>query len=178
MEKITAYTRQIRERCPDLPVETAALNRDGQYNDVLVVNDAYIFRFAKVIPAIQTLRREVQLLRRLQKHISLPIPRPAFANTETGVIGEAFMGYPLIPGQPLWWEDFQAITDSNGLARMAAQLAGFLRELHHTPPDQVLSLDQPIADSRVDMADLYARIRAKLYGYMRLDAQKSVTNHF
>jgi aminoglycoside 2''-phosphotransferase len=177
-ERITAYAQQIRQRYPDFPSESTVLNRDGQYNDVLVVNDAYIFRFAKVVPAIETLRREVELLRRLQSHISLPIPQPAFAHTESKILGEVFMGYPLIPGQPLWREAFQTINDSVGLARMASQLAGFLQELHNAPPDQIVPSGQPVADSPADMADLYARIRANLYGYMRPDAQNEVTAHF
>ncbi|RLT34559.1 MAG: aminoglycoside phosphotransferase family protein [Chloroflexi bacterium] len=178
MDKITSYTQQIHHCYPDFSIESAVLNRDGQYNDVLVVNDAFIFRFAKVAPAIETMRREVELLHRFQPHISLPIPQPAFVHTESAVLGEVFMGYPLVPGQPLWREAFQAINDSDGLARMAGQLAGFLRELHHTPPDQIVPSGQPVADSPADMADLYTRIQANLYGYMRPDAQAGVTAHF
>ena len=177
-DKIAAYARQIRRYYPDFPIESATLNRDGQYNDVLVVNNAFIFRFAKVAPAIETLRQEVDLLRRLQPHISLPIPQPAFGNTGSSILGEVFMGYPLLPGQPLWREAFQSISDADGLSRMAAQLADFLRELHHAPPEQIIPAAQPVADSRDDMANLYARIRAKLYGYMRPDAQVAVTSHF
>lgn len=177
-DKLAAYTGQIRRFYPDFPIESAALNRDGQYNDVLVVNETFIFRFAKVAPAIETLRREVELLGRLQPHISLPIPQPAFVHTESGVLGEAFMGYPFIPGLPLWREAFQSITDTDDLSRMAGRLASFLRELHSAPAEQIVPSGQPVADTPEDMADLYARIQAKLYGYMRPDAQAGVTAHF
>ena len=33
LDKTSAYTQQIQQRYPDLPIRTAVLNRDGQYND-------------------------------------------------------------------------------------------------------------------------------------------------
>lgn len=59
MSALTNYTEQIRRHYPDLAVRTATLNPDGQYNDVLVVNDAYIFRFAKVRPAINSTSQSI-----------------------------------------------------------------------------------------------------------------------
>lgn len=178
MSLLADYKDQIQLRCPDLAVRTAALNPDGQYNDVLVVNDAHIFRFAKVRPAIETLRREVHILHRLQGRLPLPIPNPVFVSPEGAGLGEAFMGYPLIPGQPLWREAFQAIRDESGLSRMAGQLADFLQILHSLPADEIVPPGQPVADSLEDMQALYARIREKLYGHMRPDAKKAVTAHF
>lgn len=175
---LAGYTNQIQRRCPDLPVRTATLNADGQYNDVLVVNDAYIFRFAKVRPAIETLRREVHILHRLQRRLPLPIPNPTFVSPEGAGLGEAFMGYSLIPGQPLWREAFRALSDESGLSRMAGQLADFLRALHSLPPEQIVPAGQPVADTADDMRDLFSRIRAKLYGYMRADVREEVTAHF
>lgn len=175
---LAGYTNQIQRRCPDLPVRTATLNADGQYNDVLVVNDAYIFRFAKVAPAIETLSREVYILRRLQSRLPLPVPSPEFASPEGAGLGEAFMGYRMIPGRPLWREAFQAIRAEDGLSRMAGQLAGFLLALHQIPPEQIVPAGQPVADSAADMRELHTRIQAKLYGYMRADAREAVTAHF
>ena len=93
-------------------------------------------------------------------------------------MGEAFMGYPYIPGQPLWREDFRAISDESGLSRMAGQLADFLRTLHSLPAEEIVPAGQPVADTSADMRELYRRIQGKLYGYMRADAREAVTAHF
>ena len=110
MEKVAHYVKQIRTNFPELGIVSAEINRDGQYNDVLIVNEALVFRFAKVPAAVETLRREVAILHHLQDRISLPIPNPAYVNLDTQVIGEVFVGYPMIPGIPLWHENFHKIT--------------------------------------------------------------------
>jgi aminoglycoside 2''-phosphotransferase len=172
------YARQIGNHYPELEVRTATFNQDGQYNDVLIVNDALVFRFAKVQLAIETLRREVAILRCLQGHVSLAIPQPDYENVETQVVGEAFVGYKIIPGRPLWRDDFSAVTDAQARGRMARQLARFLSELHHLPADALTSVELPHRETRVEWAGMYRRVRQSLFAYMRPDARERVSDHF
>jgi aminoglycoside 2''-phosphotransferase len=178
VEPTTAYIRQIERHYPDLQIETASLNQDGQYNDVLIVNDALVFRFPKVPPAVETLEREIAILRSLQGHLSLAIPNPTYHHVGTGAVGEAFAGYRMIRGKPLWRDDLAAVTDADTVARLAAQLSGFLNELHHIDVQKVIPIELPIEDTREEWAALYDRIRAKLFTTMRPDARRQVTRHF
>ena len=177
MGKIQVYVEKIKAQYPKLEIVTAEINQDGQYNDVLVVNNGLIFRFAKVKDAVETLSREVSVLRYLQNHISLPIPNPQFENFDREVVGGVFMGYRMIPGIPLWRKNFQKITDFDVKKRMAVQLAIFLKELH-----QVSVNDLPLAfqnaDTRAYWAEMYQSIQEKLYPQMRSDARKQISNHF
>jgi aminoglycoside phosphotransferase (APT) family kinase protein len=140
-DRISAYTRCIQRVYPELAIHAAYLNQDGQYNDVLVVNpdqalaqeQAWVFRFAKYPASLQTLRRETTILNSIREHITLAIPNPVYHNLDTEVIGEAFVGYPMIPGKPLWHELYQTIDDPTRLEQIACQLATFLRELHAIP---------------------------------------------
>jgi aminoglycoside 2''-phosphotransferase len=178
MEQTTFYTRQIERHYPDLRVETAALNQEGQYNDVLFVNDALVFRFPKVPPAVETLEREITVLCSLQDHLSLAIPNPIYHHVGTAAVGETFAGYRMIPGKPLWPGDVVALSDSNALAHIAAQLSGFLYEMHHIDVQTVVPIELPVADMREEWAALYDRIRARLFTYMRADARRRVARHF
>ena len=178
MDEAAAYTQQIKKHCPELRIETATFNQDGQYNDVLIVNDRLVFRFAKVRPAVETLRHEVAILRSLQDHISLAIPCPDYEHVETDVIGEAFVGYRMIPGRPLWRDEFGTITDRQALRRMAIQLAEFLYELHHVPADSVIPIDLPRYETESEWASMYTRIRDNLFPYMRHEARQQVIAHF
>ncbi|MBN1579901.1 MAG: aminoglycoside phosphotransferase family protein [Anaerolineae bacterium] len=178
MSKVVQLTQQIRTHYPELEVETAVLNQEGQYNDVLIVNDALVFRFAKVPAAIATLQHEIAIQTRIADRLSLSIPYPIYAHTETTVIGEAFVGYHMIPGRPLWRDAFKAITNANARRRMAVQLAQFLYELHHIPVREVIPTGLPIRDTRQEWADLYQRIQARLFGYMRPDARQQTSTHF
>lgn len=177
MEKVEHYVRQIRAIYPELVIVSAEINRDGQYNDVLVVNDSLIFRFAKVQDAIETLRREVAILHHLQDQISLQIPNPAYVNFTSKVTGEVFVGYPMIAGIPLWRKNFVKITNPVVRQRIAAQLAAFLKELHHVPIKD-LGVELQIEDQPAYWTEMYAQIHEKLYPYMRADAQKEISEHF
>jgi aminoglycoside 2''-phosphotransferase len=178
MKQLQAYTQSIHRAYPNLAIDTACLNREGQYNDVLVVNEALIFRFAKYPAALQTLRREVAILRSIREHITLRIPEPIYHTLETPSIGKAFVGYPMIPGKPLWRELFQTIDDPAVLERIACQLATFLRELHAIPVDEVIPIDLPLDDGLDTWTDMYRRIRERLFAHMRPDARAQVADHF
>jgi len=177
IDQAQIYAQCLKQRYPDLPIENISLNQEGQYNDVIVVNDALIFRFARYPVAIETLQRETVLLANIQNYLSLAIPQPIYQNLATQTVGEAFIGYPLIPGRTLQYEDFQAIDRPATVDRLAVQLATFLRELHAIPLG-VIPLELPLADTHQESAELYGRIRAKLFAYMRPEARRQVSRQF
>ncbi len=177
MNKVQHYIDQLRMFFPELDIVSAEINRDGQYNDVLVVNESLVFRFAKVQDAIETLLREVAVLHHLQDQISLPIPNPSFVNIDTKVIGEVFVGYPMISGIPLWRENFRKITNPDVRQRMAVQLATFLKELHQVSVKE-LGVELQIEDKPAYWIDMYAQIQEKLYSYMRADARQEISRVF
>ncbi|MCJ7535711.1 MAG: phosphotransferase [Anaerolineales bacterium] len=125
---------------------------------MLIINDQLIFRFPKFEGGLITLRREVDLLELLQGTLPLAIPRPVYLSRNTITVGKVYMGYHKIQGEPLWHSRFQSIKDQQALAKMASQLAAFLRELHAVPVDQ-LELDLPINDLPQEWAKMYAEIR-------------------
>ena len=142
-----------------------------------MVNDALIFRFAKVPDAIETLEKEMSLLCFLQNRITLPIPNPTYVCLDAKNIGEVFVGYPRIPGIPLWRKNFHKITDDGTKQHLAKQLARFLKELHQIPVDE-LPVDLPIKDTPQYWMKMYTQIKEKLYPAMRPDARAAVTVHF
>lgn len=142
------YIQQIQKAYPDLIIDTISINDEGQYNHVLIVNDSLVFRFAKYETSIKTLQREVMILTQIRDQVSLDIPCPLYHQLERPIVGEAFMGYPLIQGVPLWDEFFQTIQDKTVLNRMANQLGTFLRELHQLPTKDIIPVDLPLSDTR------------------------------
>ena len=172
------YLQAIQSDYPDLPIQNAALNSgEGQYNDLLLVNGEIIFRFPKLEAGLVTLKREVSLLRQLQGQLPLPIPAPTYVSADMETLGYAFMGYPRIPGEPLWHPRFRTIQDPQTLRRMAAQLASFLRDLHAIPVEK-LTLDLPVQDQPEEWADLYEEIRQHVLPLIAAAARDSISNHF
>jgi len=169
--------QRICSEYPDLQIVSVEFNDDSQNNDVLVVNGEFVFRFPKYADALKRLKLETAILTGIQGRVSLPVPVPTFVNIEERIVGEAFMGYRKLAGEPLWRRTFQAIDDSETLRRVANQLGRFLKELHSIPAASV-GCELPVLDTDAQCADLYARIREKLFVYMRPDACEWTERHF
>ncbi|MCB0007527.1 MAG: phosphotransferase [Anaerolineales bacterium] len=169
---------QVRAHCPDLAWRHSQLNQEGQYNDILILDQAWVFRFARNAPAAATLRHEQQLLTQIGARLPLPTPQPSYAYLSPAAGEQAFVGYPYISGEPLWLERFAAIQNETIYTRLAADLAGFLQALHAIPPaDLGLSTDT-FAEAEPEWRDLYQRIEQKLFVYMNPQAQAAVAAHF
>jgi aminoglycoside 2''-phosphotransferase len=66
MNALTSYIHAIHDVYPALLIEAAHLNQQGQFNDVLVINNEYIFRFPKTQREALKLDRETKLFTALR----------------------------------------------------------------------------------------------------------------
>jgi aminoglycoside 2''-phosphotransferase len=178
VDKQAVYERRIRDACPGLQIRNASLNSRGQNNDVLVVNGEYIFRFPKYRPALEQLRTETAVLAGIQDYVTLSVPKPVFVDLDTEEIGRAFVGYRRIGGEPLLQATFRAIDDEGVIQALAVQLATFLRQLHGVPVETAVGAALLPYDGHATWADMYARLRQKVFPHMRSEAQAQVAEHF
>jgi aminoglycoside 2''-phosphotransferase len=177
MPELAPYLRSIQQAYPDLPIASASFNEEGQNNVVLVVNDALIFRFPRYPVALKQLEIELAVLNGIQDAITLRVPNPQFVRLDAPV-GQAFMGYQMIPGELLWRNTLAAIQDEQVLDGLADQLAGFLKELHSVPVRSAIACDLPRSDTAEECADIYQRMQTLCYPHMRPDARAWTTEHF
>jgi aminoglycoside 2''-phosphotransferase len=178
MSHEAAYLASIRGSYPDLVVDTfRSHNRDGQFNDILIVNEDLIFRFPRSPHVAAAFAVETALLQAVQPYLSLPVPNPIYTNLDAQNGMRIFMGYRMIPGEPLRNETLAAIRDEVALDRLAMQLATFLRELHAVPAPE-LGVELQMRDGPDGWADMYAAFRDRLFPYMRPDAREQVTQQF
>jgi aminoglycoside 2''-phosphotransferase len=177
-DQLASFIEAIRRKYPDLTVRSARLDSHGQNNDVLVINDEFIFRFPRYAEGIKRLAIETTLLAGIQPHVTLSVPGITFENLAAQTVGAAFVGYHLIAGVPLSHENFQAIRDERVMQTFAQQLAGFLKELHQIPVETPLSYQLPIFDTIDECVDIYTRMRDKCFPFMRPDARDWAVHHF
>ena len=175
MSKISKWKRRIEKICPTIEVDAIAVNDSGQNNTIVTVNHEWVFRFPKYEVELLNACKEFHVLKELQHHISLPIPVPEYSNLETKDYKEAYMGYRLIPGKPLFKQAFLQIEDHE---KLALQLATFLKELHSIPASKFLSLDMKTNDSRKNWMKFYHEVREYLYPLMREDAAQKLSMMF
>jgi aminoglycoside 2''-phosphotransferase len=171
------YIASIHAAYPALRIEGIRLNDEGQYNNILIVNDELIFRFPRHAEGIEKLEREIALLDRIRPALPLPIPEPIYRRLVPRAVGQVFAGYRMLPGEPLWRETFAAITDPAILRRLATQLAAFLHDLHTTPTDHLAAL-VPADDWRTLWSDLEGEIRTALFPHLPATAQEQIAARF
>ena len=109
MSKPSKYIQQIQRHFPEIEIQSATLNDIGQHNDVLIINDSLIFRFPKFQEGIQQLAIETAILQGIHGKLTLKTPDPIYLNIETENVGEAFVGYEMIKGEPLWSKTVSSI---------------------------------------------------------------------
>jgi aminoglycoside 2''-phosphotransferase len=113
---------------PDLEIEQFDINDEGLMNDVVIVNEEYVFRFAKTEQGAADLRREKRVLELIRPTIGVRIPTPEY-------LGKDCMVYPFIEGVPLLLDSIKR-WDEITRARMAESLGCFLFNLHTTDISQ------------------------------------------
>jgi aminoglycoside 2''-phosphotransferase len=173
MPELDLYLNRIREIRPELVIERASLNREGLLNDVVIVNDAFVFRFAKRDFGFKDLKEEAEVLRLLRKHITLPIPTPFYEDHEE-------LAYPLIPGETLRRDVLMSLPETDQQA-IAEQLAQFFKELHGIPLEEVAESAIPMADCLMDYegwANVYGRLQDKVFPLLLPYAREWATEHF
>ena len=175
-EGLLQYKESIAAACPELALETAALFRAGQNNELVLVNDELLFRFPKYAKGIAGLRREQAILKAVRTRLPLATPHYIYCNLD-GEVGRAFVGYRKLPGSSLWTEEFARISDEGTIDRLATDVASFLQTLHATPLDSIsMPLGPP--DSQAGWQDMFSRIREVVYPHLTAEARRWTTERF
>jgi aminoglycoside 2''-phosphotransferase len=178
MDKLTDYLRYISAACPGITIASAELHTtDGQFNDIVFINDDFIFRFPRTPEVAASYPSQATLLTYLHGKLPLPIPRPLYVAMPNVPWQQRFISYRRIPGQPLYRGTLAEVHDPTAIHGMATQLATFLRTLHHLAPQDLL-VDLPVRDGIEQWEALYTGFRETLFPYMRPDACQWVTDHF
>ncbi len=175
MSQREACLAAIRSVYPDLAIQSAEYRTGGQNNDILSVNGALLFRFPRYLEAFQALTNETAILQAIHGKLPLPTPHPIYAHLNTSDFHQSFVGYPLIAGDPINIYTLEATYDSLTGQRLADQLADFLKALHGIASPQI---PRVVSDGRDDWADLYSRIREKLFPLMSAAGREQVIHHF
>jgi aminoglycoside 2''-phosphotransferase len=150
---LAALVARIRAAFPLLAFERAALNDFGEDHAVVVLDDAWVFRFPRSAEIGVYSARERRLLQALApvSPVAVPVYDHVAGNGDFG-------GYRMIAGRELSEALFESLS-SEAQGRVLDQLGRFLATLHSLSPDLA------VADSHADAGSYvrnYRRRRARL----------------
>jgi aminoglycoside 2''-phosphotransferase len=158
---------------PGLQVSSIRAGEDGLVNDVLIVNEEWVFRFARTDQGRHALEREARLLALVGRHVSLRVPQLVHESP-------ACLVYRFIPGVPLSRHDLLA-QDARTRARLIEQLGVFLRELHGIPIAAGIPGETSPDGARgsgEELEQLYEDLERELLPFMMAWARGWAREHF
>jgi len=153
-ESLLERVRGIR---PDLKIEQEERNEEGLINNVLIINQALVFRFARTPEYAELMQAELKILDLVRPRVGVQVPTPFYQSADC-------MVYPLIPGQTLSRKMVLEF-DEKTRAVVAGQLGAFLYQLHSTDVSNA-SWEIPATRAptrRQAWLDTYAAVQARLY---------------
>ncbi len=122
--------KQVRDAV-DFEIESIKLLGSGMANTAYLLNDTWVFRFAEIDSARDTLVKELKTLPALARALPVRIPVPVYSSTSPG--GSYFGGYKLLPGEPLTRQRFDAL-EPEMQSQLLKEFYAFLNSLHTIDP--------------------------------------------
>ncbi len=155
----------VDRRWPELAVESFEPILGGWDCFTYLVNEEWVFQFARLAGSEERLRKMLMLLPELAREVSSAVPAPEYSSTDP-----ICMGYRRIEGRPM-------SVEVEGI--WPERLGRFLYDLHLTPPEYVGMRARPAnairEDLRREIQVLGAHVLPLLGAGERADAERMLS---
>lgn len=149
----------ITRRCPGSVVDSIDFFGEGDFCVAYLINNEWVFRFAKHKKAAASLRREACLLPKIADRFDVRIPSPQLVNADRA---PTFMVYAKLPGASLTRERYSLLPESNR-ERCAIQVATFLSQMHTSDVALAWQCGVEVTDYVAQYGEVLARARKHLF---------------
>jgi aminoglycoside 2''-phosphotransferase len=147
----------VKRSLPGFEIAAWRLLGEGWMSRALLLNDRYVFRFAKRHETGTDFAKERAVLPIVAERTTLALPHFEFEGVQAN--GLPFVAYPVLPGEPLP-EDSTTALPERARERVAEQLARFMDELHGTPLEQLAGAPLETVDMPEDVRESARRWQA------------------
>jgi aminoglycoside 2''-phosphotransferase len=165
----------IEGEFPDFCVHSIEKLGEGLRNAAFLVNQNYVFRFAKCETASMEMKKEAAVLPYLHQCISVDIPRIKYFSSSSD--GLFFAGYPLLSGI-LLDEDGVGKLEINVRKSLALQLSQFISELRSFHVSEATRLGTPVFDLKIYFSKLLDEVKRYVFPLVDKKMQKYVASRF
>ena len=128
-QKENMYMGLIRSRCPQINItKVEYLINEGRHNDVIIVNDTYIFKFSRYDWSVVFLENEGKVTNFIRNRVEPIVPAHE-------LFGREMVKYNLIKGKPI---NRNLLLQMNGKSQenLAQQIGSFIKTLHAIPAEE------------------------------------------
>jgi aminoglycoside 2''-phosphotransferase len=132
----------------------------GWANQVVFVGETLIFRFPRSEEALRAMRFEQAILPSLRSYLPVPIPHFLYASQPQDTL--SYVGYELLPGQPLTTELFQTLSEEQK-EKLARDLGAFLSALHTFDGEKWFADKHTKSYTQQKWQSFYKEIKEKIF---------------
>ena len=155
--QIQTYIDFLYKKYPKLRNKSVQINTSGLSNIVIIFDGTLVFRFPRTNLDERQMHVEKHFLPRILPHLSVLIPNFIYSSNPS--YPYSYVGYPLIPGNPLEKSELYSFTLEER-KNIANDLGQFLNVLHTFP---VTPSDFPYKNNSNAMDDLKKEIERVIY---------------
>jgi aminoglycoside 2''-phosphotransferase len=174
MEIDPAHLARIKSVFPDLEISSVQINKDGLINDVLIINEEFVFRFPRNSDwGVKLFTNEIRVIELARKHVEIPLPEFVYKSDDLAV-------YRFIGGKALRREDILRLPEREQ-DKIAGKLAHFLKKFHEIPHSELEENQIGRSDvnrSREVWLRLFENVENELFPLMMPHVRESVEEHF
>lgn len=174
-KELNFYKQTIHSEFPGIKVKSMGFLGEGWMSKAMLVNDEWVFRFAKNEEASKDLEKEVKILPYLSKIITLAIPEFEYVGEQEN--GLLFVGYKKIPGEILDQKTWD-IAPNKDREKMAQQLAHFIKELSDLPLEIARNCKVPENDFQKDFKKTFKKVQASIFPLLDESLRHYLTSNF
>lgn len=160
-EKEQQYMDFIKRDSPQIKITDMRFNlHDGKYNDIVIVNEGIVYKFAKYDWTVAFLANEANTIHFISDYVGMPLPKVQY-------LEQGISKYDFIPGVPLFRNEVLLLKDRDQDC-VAEQIGTFLKQLHSIPLKTVQQ--NRIGEVTVDLTregflSEYENMQKKVYPY-------------
>ncbi len=167
-KKADVYQQKIEDYFPQMPIKSIKPTFDhGLHNDLMLINDELMVRFAKEDFAKDLLENEFSCIKLIKEKTNIPVPK--MERLEYGVVS-----YPYIHGEQLFRHRLLNC-DISKQKELMEQIGDYMYQMHNIPLDDIKKEDIRVSPASTEnyteayerLVTFYERIKNELYPHMR-----------
>lgn len=170
MKKSESYLKDIHHHFPLLNIFSMQKTDEGDNSVAFVINDEYIFRFPKREEVKKQLEKEIEMLPKIKRHLSLAIPEFKFISPTL-----SFAGHIKITGIPLSYKRYHSLEKKYQLS-IQHSLSDFLKQLHHIPLSELQNCRLEVMNLREEYSNNLSSAKQFIYPDIS-ESKQNITSH-
>ena len=157
MRKFKSYLEDIHHHFPSLNIFSIQKTGEGDNSLAFLINDKYIFRFPKRADVKYQLKKEINVLPKIRRHISLAIPEFRFISPTL-----SFAAHSKISGIPMSFKDYYSLENKYQVS-IQRSLRNFLTQLHGISLSEVQNCGLEIMDLKKEYSTNFFNAKKSIY---------------